>query len=139
MRNPKLLDLRRYHHKIHFPDNVSEMCVEFFNQLRHVGATHHALTQMKEDKRGVIPMPTKQQLLDSKNTLVEFYEVLNHKKQPTGLIQKMVIRCHNLSKEFDYSYVLAREGFIVSSWANDKGDDHRLTCKYNFYYQPGAS
>lgn len=136
MKNPKALNLRRYHQKIYFPPNISQMCVEFFTQLRRVGATHHAVAQMHEDKRGVIPMPSKNDLLHPQNTLVEVYEVLDGKGRPTGIIQKMLIRCHSLSESFDYSYVLAREGFIVSSWANDKGDDHRLTYKYHMYYQP---
>jgi hypothetical protein len=139
MKNPKLLNLRRYHKNIHFPRDIRDMCFDFFNQLKTVGATHHAVIQMQEDRRGSIPMPTKEQLTNPNNTLVEFYEILNHRNQPTSLIQKMVIRCHDLSSEYDYTYVVAREGFIVSSWANDKNDDHRLTCKYNLYYKPGAT
>lgn len=132
----KAQELRRYHHKIHFPSNVADMCLEFLTQIKRIGVTHHAVAQMREDKRGEIPSPSRDDLLHPSNTVVEFYEIVNRSGNPTGKIQKMVIRCHHLNERFDYTYVLAREGFIVSSWANDKGDDHRLTSKRTMYYDP---
>lgn len=130
------IPLRRYHHTIHFPENVGMMCVEFFSQLNDVDVTFHAAEQMMEDRRGIIPLPSKLEIMHPTNTLVEVYETMNEFGQPLGRIQKMLIRVHNLSEEYDYSFVLAREGYIVSAWANDKNDTHRLTGARNDYYQP---
>lgn len=128
-------NLRRYHHRIHFPDNTAVMCLEFFGNINVLDVTYHAAEQLMEDRRGIIPLPTREELLHHSNTLVEFYEQMNEFGQPIGKIQKMLIRIHNLSEEYDYSFVVARESFIVSAWANDKGDEHRLTKTYE-YYQP---
>lgn len=136
MAKPRL-NLRRYHNKIYFPDNTAVMCLEFFGQIKDVDVTYHAAEQLIEDRRGIIPLPSREELLHSSNTLVEFYEVLDEQNEPTGKCQKMLIRVHNLSETFDYSYVLAREGFIVSAWANDKNDDHRLDSRASRdYYRP---
>lgn len=136
MAKPRL-NLRRYHNKIYFPDNTAVMCLEFFGQIKDVDVTYHAAEQLMEDRRGIIPLPSREELLHSSNTLVEFYEVMDEYNQPTGVCQKMLIRVHNLSEDFDYSYVLAREGFIVSAWANDKNDDHRLDSRASRdYYRP---
>lgn len=135
MARPKI-PLRRYHHSIYFPDNTGLMCLEFFQQISDVDVTYHAAEQLMEDRRGIIPLPNKAELMHDTNTLVEIYETMNEYGVSLGKIQKMLIRVHNLSEEFDYSYVLAREGFIVSAWANDKGDTHRLTGSRNEYYQP---
>lgn len=128
-------NLRRYHHKIHFPENTGFMCVEFFKQITDVDVTYHAADQLLEDRRGIIPLPSRAEILHNENTLVEFYERLDDNNQPTGIIQKMLIRVHNLHESYDYCYVLAREGFIISAWANDKGDDHRID-KAHMYWRP---
>lgn len=52
---------------------------------------------------------------------------------PLARIQKLVIRVHNLSDVYDYTYVIAREGFVISNWVNDKNDNHRLTNDNNYY------
>jgi hypothetical protein len=131
------LNLRRYHHKIHFPEETGQMCLEFFQQISDVNVTYHAAEQLMEDRRGIIPLPTREEILHSSNTLVEFYEQINEYGIPLNRIQKMLIRVHNLSEDFDYSYVLAREGYIVSAWANDKNDDHRLDSRSSRdYYCP---
>lgn len=130
-------NLRRYHNKIFFPDNSAEMCLEFFGQISDIDVTYHAAEQLMEDRRGIIPLPTRGELLHHSNTLVEFYEQVNEFGHPLGKIQKMLIRVHHLHEDYDYSYILAREGFIVSAWANDKSDDHRLTSKAaRDYYRP---
>lgn len=136
MARPRL-NLRRYHNKIYFPENTALMCLEFFGQINDVDVTYHAAEQLMEDRRGIIPLPSREELLHPTNTLVEMYELCNDQSEPQGKIQKMLIRVHNLSEEYDYSYVLAREGFIVSAWANDKNDDHRLDSKAaREYYKP---
>jgi hypothetical protein len=130
-------NLRRYHHKIHFPEDTAVMCLEFFGQITDVDVTYHAAEQLMEDRRGVIPLPTKEELVHHTNTLVEFYEQINEFGIPLGRMQKALIRIHNLDEKYDYSYVLAREGFIVSAWANDKNDDHRLDGRASKdYYRP---
>ena len=128
--------LRRYHHKIFFPENTGQMCLEFFAQIKDVDVTYHAAEQLMVDRRGIIPLPSREELMHDTNTLVEFYEQLNEYGEPMGRIQKMLIRVHNLHEDYDYSYVFAREGFIVSAWANDKNDDHRLTDRPESYYHP---
>lgn len=136
MSRPRL-NLRRYHKNIHFPENLGEMCLEFFQQVTEVNPTYHSAEQLMEDKRGIIPLPTREEIFHSSNTLVEFYEQVNEYGERLNRIQKMLIRVHNLSEEFDYSYVLAREGFVVSAWANDKNDDHRLDGRSSQdYYRP---
>lgn len=135
MTRPSRPNLRRYHHKVHFPENVGLMCLEFFGQIKDIDVTFHAAEQLMEDRRGIIPLPTREELLHDTNTLVEFYEQCNEFGQPLGRMQKVLVRIHNLSEDYDYSYVLAREGFIVSAWANDKGDDHRLL-KSHEYFRP---
>ena len=130
--------LRRYHHKVYFPawENLGSMVVEFFSGLKKVDITHHAATQLLEDKRGIIPLPSKQELMHPTNTLVEFYELLDRDGKSTGTIQKALIRIHNLSEKFDYSYIIARDSFLISAWANDKNDDHRLDRSKNVYFKP---
>jgi len=136
MAKPRL-NLRRYHNKIYFPESTAMMCLEFFGQIKDVDVTYHAAEQLMEDRRGIIPLPSREELLHNSNTLVEFYEVLDDYNAPQGTIQKMLIRVHNLSETYDYSYVLAREGYIVSAWANDKTDDHRLDSRASRdYYRP---
>jgi hypothetical protein len=112
------------------------MCLEFFGQIADVDVTYHAAEQLMEDPRGIIPLPTRTELLHNDNTLVELYEKLDDSNTPIGVAQKMLIRIHNLNEKYDYCYVLAREGFIVSSWASDKGDNHRLTKSLHEYWCP---
>ena len=133
MAKPRV-NLRCYHNKIYLPENVGEMCAEFIGQVTDVDVTFHAAEQLMEDRRGIIPLPSREEIFHPGNTLVEVYEQLDGDDMPLGRIQKMLIRVHNLSEDFDYSYVLAREGFIVSAWANDKNDDHRLDSKSSRRY-----
>lgn len=130
--------MRRYHHKIYFDDKIGQMTIEFINQLgtNEIGYTNHAENERFSDKRGIIPRATRDLLFCPTNTLVEVYEILHDDGTPTARIQKLVIRVHHLSDEFDYTYVIAREGFIVSNWANDKNDEHRLTHSGENYYTP---
>lgn len=128
-------NLRRYHYNVYFPESVGPMCLNFLSAFEYVDVTHHAAEQLLEDRRGIMPLPSKPELFHPDNTLVEFYELLDSNNQPTGVIQKALIRIHNMSEQYDYSYIIAREGFIVSAWANDKGDNHRLTSE-NDYYKP---
>jgi len=129
---------RRYHHKVYFGDNVGIMTIEFIEQLgkKEIGYTKHAEKERITDKRGIIPKATREILFNPTNTLVEFYEILNTNGKPSMHIQKLVIRVHNLSDQYDYTYVIAREGFVVSNWANDKNDEHRLNHSNNMYYCP---
>lgn len=129
-------NMRRYHKDVFFPDSVGRMCLEFFGQIETVRVTYHAAEQLLEDRRDVIPLATKQQLMEPSNQLVELYENLDRDGNPTGVMQKALIRVRHLSDRYDYCYVLAREGFIVSAWANDKDDNHRLTAKRNDYFAP---
>lgn len=128
-------NLRRYHHKIFLPENTGLMCVEFFQQITDVDVTYHAADQLLEDRRGIIPLPSRAELLHNSNSLVEVYERLDDRNEPTGVIQKMLIRVHNLHEAYDYCYVLARESFIISAWTNDKGDNHRID-KAHMYWRP---
>ncbi len=122
----------RYHDSIYFPENFSEMIMEFIQTLSNeIDLTNHAAEALYEDKRGNIPLPTKKELLDSGNKIVEFYE----KTDRLGRIQKAVFRISHLSEKYDYTYVVARGGVVVTAWANDKGDNHRLTHAINEYIQ----
>lgn len=130
--------MRRYHHKVYFGENIGKMTSEFIEQLgqKEIGYTNHADKERKNDKRGIIPRATREILFNQTNTLVEIYEILNKDGVPTATIQKLVIRVHYLSDRYDYTYVIAREGFIVSNWAVDKDDHHRLIKSLDQYYCP---
>lgn len=129
-------NLRRYHYRVFFPNETSEMVREFFESLPEIDITYHAAEELSNDKRGLIPLPTKNDLLRPENKLVEFYELLDEHGNSTKKIQKVVIRVPCFSDTLDYVYVVAREGFIVSSWAVDKNDIHRLTNSLHKYYCP---
>jgi hypothetical protein len=126
--------MRRYHYKVYFPNNTVLMCLEFFKQIKDIGLTYHAGHQMLDDPRGVIPMPEKIDLMNDANILVEFYELLDPCGKPLGIMQKALIRVKHLSETRDFSYLVAREGYVISAWANDKNDEHRLTNKKNDYF-----
>lgn len=129
---------RRYHYKVYFPENVGQIILEFIDQLgnKEIGYTHHAGEESLKDKRSEIPKITRKDLFDNRNTLVELYEILSKNGRPTGRGQKIVVRVHHLSKKYDYTYVVARESFVVSNWTNDKNDDHRLINEGVLYYRP---
>jgi len=124
----------RYHHSICFPNELNKMMIEYINSFTDdIDLTSHAAEQMSDQKdpRGYIPLPTSGELLDNSNKLIEIYERLDK----PGRIQKAVIRVGHLSEKYDYTYVVARDGVIVTSWINDKGDNHRLTNTANNYIQ----
>lgn len=140
-------NLRRYHKDRFFPKNLGEMLSEFVFQFRANESvkdpepTIHAAEELMEDKKAAhygrqIPLPTRDEIFCENNTLIEFYEILDQKMNPSGKIQKAVIRVHNLHPKLDYTYVVAREGYIVSAWANKKNDYHRLTESDKKYYVP---
>lgn len=127
---------RRYHYKVYFPPNTAEMCLDFFHQIKDVNLTYHAAHQMFDDPKGIICVPNRNDLIDPRNVLVEFYEHLNEIGTRTGTIQKVVLRVKHLSSNTDFTYLLAREGYIVSAWATVKSDVHRLTKTFHQYYCP---
>lgn len=133
----KKFPLRRYHYQVYFPEYIDEMYQEFAKNLKKDPLpTNHGVEQFLDDKRGTIPLVTKEELFDERNTLVEVYERLNREHQPLGKAQKLVIRVPHLDlseNRRDYTYVIAREGYIVTAWANDKNDHHRLTERNNYY------
>lgn len=128
--------LRRYHFKLYMPDYVGQMLLDFFTQIKFVDITKHAAEELSKDKRGTIPLPSKDEMFDSRNQLIEIYERLDEKNKPLKIAQKIVVRIGFLNDNYDYVYVLAREGYVVSAWAVDKGDDHRLTGSAHLYYIP---
>ena len=139
MIGPRIMDYkkikqRRYHHLVYFPKNISELLLTFLKSFCNIDFTNHALEEMDNDKFGEIPKPSLMNILHPDNILVEYYEPIVN-DVPSGYIQKILIRVVCLSKELDYSYLISREGYIVSAWANSKEDKHRLTNK-NGYYDP---
>lgn len=114
----------RYHSEIYFPESYPDMMMEFIETFKgDVDLTNHAAGELYEDKRGQIPLPSYDEILDSSNKVVEIHELTNK----TGRIQRTVFRIGHLSEKYDYTYVIARGGVVVTAWANDKGDNHRLT------------
>ena len=131
---------KRYHKDVFFPENFPEMMLEFVNLFdgNDVECTSHAASKMineKSDPRGRIPYPTAEELFDRSNRLVEFYQLEDNPDR----IQKAVIRISNLSENYDYTYVVARDRTIITCWANDKGDEHRLTKSLVEYVQPSQA
>lgn len=129
-------NLRRYHYKLWFPEYYQEMIRDFFEDIVVIQPTIHGLTELNKDKRGKIPVPTKYDLVDNRNTLIEIYERLDNNNNPIRIAQKLVIRITHLNSKYDYTYVVAKKGFIVSAWAVDKEDNHRLTHSAKSYYIP---
>jgi hypothetical protein len=109
---------------------------EFFEQLHHVNVTYHAAYQMCDDPRSIIYLPSLDDLASPRSKLVEFYENLDDQCEPTGVIQKMLVRVSHLSDRYDFTYLIAREGYIVSAWCSEKTDIHRLTRSLYEYYCP---
>lgn len=118
----------RYHYSIWFPEYTSEMVLDFFENLGDIRVTNR-FTHQIETSSVPIPIPTRSDLINSSNTLVEIYEILDEQNKPKHIAQKLLIRCHNMNDEYDYSYVCARDGFLISAWANEKTDIHRLISK----------
>lgn len=131
----KAKELRRYHRRVWLPNYARSMIGEFIKQLPFVDLTAHAAKEMAKDKGGMIPLPTKHELFDRDNELIEIFEILKA-GEPTGIAQKLVLRAKKLNTLYDYSYVIAREGFIVTSWATHKNDNHRLKKSLYEYYVP---
>lgn len=127
--------LRRYHRRVWLPDYARAMIIEFKQQLPFVDLTAHAAKEMAKDKGGMIPLPTKEELFDRDNELIEIFEIIRE-NAPTKIAQKLVLRAKKLNNLYDYSYVIAREGYIVTSWATHKNDNHRLTKSLYEYYVP---
>ncbi|MNK39737.1 hypothetical protein D3C87_583570 [compost metagenome] len=102
------------------------MCLEFFENFETVQTTFHSANQLMDERNGMIPLPSRADLLHPSNTLVELYETIDKYDMPSGILQKVLIRVHHLDTNKDYAYVVARDGFLISAWANDKNDIHRL-------------
>lgn len=132
-KNKKTKDLNKYHSSVYFPESFPSMVLEFISTFNgEIDLTTHAAEQMYADKRGQIPLPTSKELLDRSNRIFEFHE----RKDRLGRIQKAHFRVGHLNENYDFSYVVARGGVIVTSWANDKGDNHRLLESRTVYVQP---
>ncbi len=129
----------RYHYEIGFPLHLGEMVLNFFQNFEEVRTTYHSANQLIEEFKASIPLPTRADLLHPRNTLVEVYELSDNWGMPTKVMQKALIRTHHLDDENkrDFSYVIARDGFLISAWANAKTDIHRLVNRKvyfsNFY------
>ncbi len=129
----KKKDLNRYHADVYFPEEFGDMVLEFIETFGDdINLTDHAADEMYKDKRGMIPLPTKSEILDLSNKIIEFYE----RTDRLDRIQKAAIRVGHLHEDYDYTYVIARGGVVVTCWANDKGDHHRLTESKDRYIQP---
>jgi hypothetical protein len=116
----------RYHYELGFPYYVGEMCLEFFESFKEIRMTYHSANQLIEEYKASIPLPTRADLLHPNNILVELYEITDKWDKPTKVIQKALIRTRHLDDKRDFSYVVARDGFLISAWANAKTDIHRL-------------
>lgn len=129
-KKPKFI---RYHYEVGFPKHIGEMCLEYFMNFKEVNTTFHSANQLIDEKKGAIPLPHKTDIMHPSNTLVEIYEQVDKSDRPARIIQKSVIRVHHLSEQHDYTYVIARDGYIISAWANAKTDIHRLKSKSVYF------
>lgn len=131
--------LRRYHYKVYFPENIGDMLQEFFAEVisvGEIGKTHHSKKEQECDAKNIVPNLTLDIAMHPQNILVECYELIDPVwEAPTGKLQKVVLRVRHLDPVYDYTYVLAREGFVVTNWANHKQDIHKLESQ-NKYYTP---
>lgn len=127
--------MRRYHYTIYFPNNIGKMIREFIGQIYFINLTDHAMYEMKNDENTQVPHPTVEQMFNSSNKVVEVYENLTDNGERTNIIQKMLIKITNLHYDYDFIYVLSREGYIVTAWASHKSDMRKIKRK-EFYYSP---
>lgn len=131
-KRPNKRAVHKYHYSVYFPENFANMMLEFVQTIKSdPDLTGHAANEMNEDKRGQIPLPTKEEILDRTNMVVEVHELVDK----PGRIQRAAFRINFLSEDYDYTYIIARDGVIVTAWANDKGDNHRLTESRQKYIQ----
>jgi len=125
--------LRRYHVNVWMPSNIHDMVENFRTSIPDViGITNHAARELMND---TAPTPTKDNIFGNDSQIIEAYEILNGiaTRKPTGKIQKLVMRVQNLSPDRDFTYVISNDGWVVSGWANDKNDLHRLTGNGRYY------
>ena len=113
---------------------IGEMCLDFFQNFERVQTTFHSANQLMDERNGSIPLPSRADLLNPNNTLVEIYELTDKYDNPAKVMQKALIRVHHLDEVKDFSYVIARDGFLISAWANAKTDIHKLTASRDVYF-----
>jgi hypothetical protein len=126
----------KYHYSIWFPPNIGYMCLDFFENISEIQSTYHFKNQVLDDPKGILEIPTKRDLMHPSNTLVEASEFIDENDLPTGKLHKLLIRCHHFSYEYDLCFVLANDGFLITTWANDKTDIHNIEKSKDTYYSP---
>lgn len=57
-------------------------------------------------------------------------------KYENGKIREIGVRLKNLDKEKDITYVIAKDGGVLTSWENNKNDHHRNLKDFNYSRDP---
>lgn len=112
----------RYHKDIGFPENYIQTIINFFLGFDDTRLTFHSISEMADDKLTIIGMPHKTNLIDLDTELIEIYTDGDE-------FSKVLLRNKSMSNDYDFLYVIANDGAVVSAWANEKDDDHNTLGK----------
>lgn len=116
----------RYHTSFGFPDGVLDELHDTVNSIQSLELSVHSIMAMLGDKKSIIPVPNVDVLLETENNLMEVYV-------DNGKIEKFLIRVKTMDDEFDYTYVITKDGMIVTCWTNDKNDVPTLNKRSTSY------
>ena len=120
--------ITRHHYQVYFEENFREDLKAFLNSINAVSYSHHAKLQTIQDRYGIIPVIKKDSL--PSGTPIEYYRI-------DGILWKVVFKFTNFNSAFDYSYTIAKDGTVVTAWANEKSDNHS-TLNHTIYEQEGV-
>lgn len=118
--------IERYHTSFGFPNGVLDALHEVVNNINELYLSVHSIVSMLGDKKSIVPVPNVEVLLEPENNLMEVYV-------DDGKIEKFLIRVKTIDAEFDYTYVITKDGMIVTCWANDKEDVPTLNKRSTSY------
>lgn len=126
-------DFILYHYQIHFPKHLGDMVLDFFNNFEVVKSSIHCKNQLMDDRNMVMKVPTKDDLMNPRNTLVEVQEFVDSTGVGTKRMRRGLIRCHHMNPYWDCCYIVGADGYIITGWSNAKDDIHRLKSKHVYY------
>jgi hypothetical protein len=92
------------------------MVKKFFKEFDEIYFTTHALKNVEARKSTLL---TKQDLLHKESQLISFFEQAPNKKRGF-LLKSILVRVCHLSQEKDFYVVTAKDGWVITTWANEK-------------------
>jgi hypothetical protein len=105
----------RYRASEGLPEGIVPKLRSFMAALpQDLDLSYHAADEILADPLGMIPVPTAADLRDPENRLIEVYQ------DAAGSLTKLVIRRTHLRPGVSYTYVVGRDGTLVTAWANPR-------------------